>query len=115
MPPPAKTIFATVAAFATSFSFPSGAAAVFTQPITITANTGSFLAALSWARNAPLLSLVRPDSIEINTTNAITYGVQYSQTANSLMYGISNPMPGTWTAKISNATSTDDYHFVFRQ
>ena len=88
-------------------------AAVITQPITITTNTGSFLAALSWARNAPLLSLVRPDSIEISPTNAITYGVQYSLTANSLMYGVSNPMPGIWTAKISNATSTDDYHFVF--
>ena len=89
------------------------AAAVITEPITITANTGSFLAALSWARNAPALSLVRPDSVEINTTNAITYGVQYSQTANSLMYGVSSPMPGIWTAKISHATSTDDYHFVF--
>lgn len=92
---------------------PNAAAAVFTQPITITANTGSFLAALSWARNAPRLSLVRPDSIEISTTNAITYGVQYSLTANSVLYGVANPMPGLWTAKISNATSTDDYHFVF--
>jgi len=92
---------------------PNAAAAVITQPITITANTGSFLAALSWARNAPRLSLVRPDSIEISPTNAITYGVQYSQTANSLLYGVANPLPGIWTAKISNATSTDDYHFVF--
>jgi hypothetical protein len=31
---------------------PNAAAAVFTQPITITANTGSFLAALSWAQCA---------------------------------------------------------------
>ena len=84
-----------------------------TQPLTVTAYTGSFLAGLTWAHGSPQLTLIRPDSVEITASNAASYGVQVQDTSNSRLYGVQNPMPGTWQAKISGANSIDDYHVLF--
>ncbi len=92
------------------------AAATFTQPLTVTANTGSFLAAMGWEHGSPQLSLIRPDGVEISKTNAATYGVGISMTksiSNSILYGVKNPMVGVWQAKVSHATLGDNYKVVY--
>ncbi len=92
------------------------AASVYTQPLTVTANTGSFLAAMGWEHGSPELSLIRPDGIEISRTNAASYGVGVSMTkgiSNSILYGVKNPMVGAWQAKVSNAAPEDNYHVVY--
>jgi hypothetical protein len=92
---------------------PDPSAPEVTEPLTVTANTGSFLAGLSWERGAPQLSLVRPDAVVITPSNAASHGVVISDTLQYRLYGVQNPMPGIWQAKISNATSNDNYHVLF--
>jgi hypothetical protein len=88
-------------------------AALDSEPLTITANTGSFLVALTWAHNAPTLTLVRPDNTVISVTNATSFGISTTATAQSILFGVRNPAPGTWHALIGHATPGDDYHLIF--
>ncbi|MDD1713551.1 MAG: hypothetical protein LUQ69_10340 [Methanoregulaceae archaeon] len=83
-------------------------------PLTVTTSTGSFMAGLTWARNAPALTLMQPgSSVEISPTNALTYGVQFTRTDYYILYMVANPVPGIWQGKINNATPSDDYHLLF--
>ena len=85
-----------------------------TVPLTVTPSTGSFMVGLTWARNAPTLTLMQPgSSVEISPSNALTYGVQYTGTDYYILYMVGSPAPGIWHGKISNATPSDDYHLLF--
>ena len=79
----------------------------------VTASTDSFLLAFGWARGTPQVALVRPDNVVIDQNNAVANGVGVSLTANSVLFGVSNPMPGAWQVRISNATPTTDYHILY--
>lgn len=83
------------------------------EPLNVKSTTTSFLAAFGWARGKPRLALVRPDGVTITAQNAATYGVAVSTTANSLLFGVPDPMPGQWIARITNATSSDDYRLMY--
>ncbi len=84
-----------------------------THPLNVTAFTGSFTAGLTWSQGAPVLTLIRPDLVEITPANAAGYGVSIAATLNSILYGIPQPMPGTWQAKIENTAANNDYHFIW--
>jgi len=84
-----------------------------THPLNVTSFTGSFLAGLTWSQGAPALTLIRPDSVEITLANAASYGVTVVSKPASTLYGVPNPMPGTWQAKISNTAANNDYHFAW--
>jgi len=88
-------------------------ASVVSIPFTVTDNTDSFLAALSWEHNAPQLQLVRPGGLVITPTNAATHGISVLLQSNSTLYGDANPLTGTWTARIISATAADNYHFLY--
>jgi hypothetical protein len=79
----------------------------------VTSSTDSFLLAFGWARDTPHVALVRPDNLVIDQNNAVVNGVGISLTANSVLFGVSNPMQGTWQVRISNSTPTTDYHIMY--
>jgi hypothetical protein len=83
------------------------------HPLNVTAFTGSFIAGLTWSQGAPALTLIRPDAVEITPANAASYGVSVVSNTGSLMYGVPNPMPGTWQAKIENTAANNDYHLAW--
>ena len=85
-----------------------------TEPLTITANTESFLVGLTWARNAPKLTLIQPGgAVEVTPSNAASFGISVTTQDQSVLYGVPKPISGVWQAKISNATAKDDYHLIF--
>jgi hypothetical protein len=88
-------------------------AATITHPLNVTAFTGSFIAGLTWSQGAPTLTLIRPDAVEITPANAASYGITVVPGAASTLYGVPNPMPGTWQAKITNTAANNDYHFAW--
>lgn len=88
-------------------------AAAVTHPLAVTAFTGSFIAGLTWSQGAPALSLIRPDGVEITPANAAAYGVTVVSQPASTLFGVANPMPGTWQAAIDNTAANNDYHFVW--
>ncbi len=83
------------------------------QTLDVRQTTGAFLAGLSWARGAPQLTLIRPDGTEITQANAAANGVNVAAKGQAIMFGVPNPQPGAWKARIAGATATDDYHLVF--
>ena len=94
---------------------PDPSAAVFTQELVISANTSSMLVGMGWENlnGQPLLTLIRPDGVEITPENAADYGVNLGTKPYSIGYGVTNPAEGTWQAKISNASSDDYWHLMF--
>ncbi len=83
------------------------------ETLTVNPTAGSALVAFGWVRGAPKLTLIRPDGKQINQGNALSFGVTVSTTANSVLFGIPDPAPGKWIARITGATPTDDYHLAY--
>jgi hypothetical protein len=88
-------------------------AATVDESLTVNSTTDSFMVALGWVRGAPKLSLVDPTGTLITTENALTHGVGISTTTNMVLFGVSAPRPGTWKARVENATPEDDYRILF--
>lgn len=88
-------------------------AATVTHPLNVTTFTGSFTAGLTWSQGAPSLTLIRPDAVEITPANAAGYGITVVSQPSSTLYGVTNPMPGTWQAKITNTAADNHYHFAW--
>ncbi len=84
-----------------------------THPLAVTAFTGSCIAGLTWSQGAPALSLIRPDGVETTPANAAAYGIAVVSRPASILFGVSNPMPGAWQAVIGNTAADNDYHFVW--
>jgi hypothetical protein len=87
-------------------------AAAVDQPITVKASTASLMVAFGWVRGAPSFALVRPDGQSITAANAASFGVTVAVTPNSLIFGLDNPAPGGWIARVTNATPQDDYRIM---
>jgi hypothetical protein len=83
------------------------------QPLTVNATASSILIAFGWVRGAPEFALVKPGGEVITATNAASMGATLSTTANSLIFGIPNPTPGQWIARVTNATVNDDYRIMY--
>lgn len=88
-------------------------AAAVDEPLLVNPSTESFMVALGWVRGGPELSLLNPNGIRITPANALEHGVVISATANMLLFGVSAPLPGQWTARVENATPEDDYRILF--
>ncbi len=90
-----------------------------TEPMTITANTGSFIAGISWDQGAPQFTLIRPDGLEITPDNAVANGINVTHTtgivSGTILYGGQTPTVtvGIWLLKVSNATEQDGYHVFY--
>jgi hypothetical protein len=83
------------------------------EPLNVTAFTGSFIAGLTWSQGAPLLTLVRPDAVEINPSNAASFGISVVSGVSFIQYGVPAPMQGQWQAMITNTAADNDYHFAW--
>jgi hypothetical protein len=79
----------------------------------VTGATASFLVMFGWVRGMPNFALVKPDGTSITAANAASQGVAFSRTANSLIFGVSDPAQGVWKARITNATIQDDYRVLY--
>ena len=88
-------------------------ASTVSYPLTAGTFTDSFIAGLTWSQGAPTLNLQRPDGVVITAANAASFGVQTAPTAASILFGVNNPMPGTWQAVIANTAADNDYHFAW--
>ncbi|MBN1890059.1 MAG: DNRLRE domain-containing protein [Thermoflexales bacterium] len=100
----------------TVLGVPDPSAPVYTRPLTVSANTGSFLVGMSWDQGAPQLTLVNPDGDEITPDNAASFGVAVSMTlgeGNAILYGTRNPAVGTWYARVSSATLETNYQMAY--
>jgi len=84
-------------------------------PLTMTAWTGSALVGLGWenAKPSAVLTLIRPDAVEITPANAHAYGVSVHENSAGRMYGLRNPQAGVWQAKIADAAADDYWHLTF--
>ncbi|CAG0928930.1 hypothetical protein TFLX_01163 [Thermoflexales bacterium] len=79
----------------------------------VTASTASFMLAFGWVRGNPQVSLVRPDNVEINVANAASYNISATVTSHQVIFGVTEPMPGVWLARLTNTSPTNDYHLAF--
>ncbi len=90
-----------------------------TEPMTITTDTGSFIAGMSWDQGAPQFTLIRPDGFEITPGNAAANGINVTYTTGfitgSILYAGHAPTVavGTWQLKVSNAAEEDGYHVFY--
>lgn len=82
-------------------------------PITVSSEAEELLFGLGWQAGAPVLSLIRPDGVEITLSNAAAHGAEFISTANSTLVGVQGPLPGAWQAKISNLSEDGIEHYKF--
>ena len=92
---------------------PNPNASTVTAPFTVSPFAGSFIAGLSWIGGSPHLALVNPNGQEINVANANGFGIMTSDSITHTLYGVSDPLAGTWQMKITNAAPVNDYHFIY--
>lgn len=83
------------------------------QPLTVKESASSMMVAFGWVRGNPSFALVKPGGQAITKENAASMGVVMTSTANSVIFGIQDPTPGQWIARVTNATETDDYRIMY--
>ena len=83
------------------------------QPLTVKASASSMMVAFGWVRGDPNFALVKPGGEVITAANAGAMGVVLSTTPNSVIFGIQDPTPGQWIARVTNATINDDYRMMY--
>jgi hypothetical protein len=88
-------------------------AATVDQPLTVKASASSMMVAFGWVRGAPQFALIMPNGDAITAANAASMGATVATTANSILFGIQDPTPGKWVARVTKATITDDYRIMY--
>ncbi|MFN8488786.1 MAG: fibronectin type III domain-containing protein [Caldilineaceae bacterium] len=82
-------------------------------PINVSAQAKQLLFGLGWQAGTPQLSLINPDGVEINATNAAANNAQFSNSQQSTLIGIQNPKAGQWQAKLANLSENGIEHYQF--
>ncbi len=82
-------------------------------PITVTVQAQQLLFGLGWQAGTPQLSLINPDGVEINATNAAANNAEFSNSQQSTLIGVKSPKPGHWQAKIANLSEKGIEHYQF--
>jgi predicted outer membrane repeat protein len=77
-------------------------------PLTVTAQTGSFLVGFRWDHKLPALTLRDPN----NNVVVLSSDIQLTATDHITLYTVRNPMVGIWHAEISNGAESN-YHLVY--
>lgn len=87
----------------------------YTHTLTITQYTGSALVGLGWLNlgRSPELTLLTPGGQEVTPANAASYGISVTEAITGRLYGLRDPLPGEWQAKVSNIQGDENYHLIF--
>ncbi len=84
-----------------------------TESFTVGPNAENILFALGWQAGTPELSLIDPDGTLIDESNASSHNATIIATGNSILFGVQNPQPGQWQARISNLSADGIEHYKF--